>query len=131
LVEGRLQTRSWEDQKSGQKRYSTEIIAQTVQFIGGGSQAVRGQAQAALGAQAGSTPNAGGAYAYGAGSQGYGGGGGGGAPAPTAGGSSYSGVARSGADSGRRFDSDPGDLGGDPGEYGGGTPPAGLEDIPF
>ncbi|SMF66662.1 single-stranded DNA-binding protein [Pseudobacteriovorax antillogorgiicola] len=35
-VEGRIQTRSWEDQ-SGQKRYSTEVVAQTVQFIGGGA----------------------------------------------------------------------------------------------
>lgn len=35
-VEGRLQTRSWDDKTSGQKRYSTEIVAQTVQFIGGG-----------------------------------------------------------------------------------------------
>lgn len=33
-VEGRLQTRSWEDQQ-GQKRYTTEIVAQTVQFLGG------------------------------------------------------------------------------------------------
>jgi single-strand DNA-binding protein len=33
-VEGRLQTRSWEDQQ-GQKRYSTEIVANTVQFLGG------------------------------------------------------------------------------------------------
>src|SRR5689334_12138517 len=32
-VEGRLQTRSWEDQQ-GQKRYSTEIVATTVQFLG-------------------------------------------------------------------------------------------------
>ena len=32
-VEGRLQTRSWED--NGQKKYSTEIVAQTVQFLGG------------------------------------------------------------------------------------------------
>lgn len=32
-VEGRLQTRSWEDQ-SGQKKYSTEIVANTVQFLG-------------------------------------------------------------------------------------------------
>jgi single-strand DNA-binding protein len=32
-VEGRIQTRSWED-NTGQKRYSTEIIAQSVQFIG-------------------------------------------------------------------------------------------------
>ena len=33
-VEGRLQTRSWEDQQ-GQKRYTTEIVANTVQFLGG------------------------------------------------------------------------------------------------
>lgn len=32
-VEGRLQTRQWEDQQ-GQKKYSTEIVAQTVQFLG-------------------------------------------------------------------------------------------------
>jgi single-strand DNA-binding protein len=35
-VEGRIQTRSWDDQ-NGQKRYSTEVVAQTVQFIGGAS----------------------------------------------------------------------------------------------
>ncbi len=35
-VEGRLQTREWTD-KSGNKRYSTEIVAQTVQFLSGGS----------------------------------------------------------------------------------------------
>jgi single-strand DNA-binding protein len=35
-VEGRLQTRSWEDQQ-GQKKYSTEIVANTVQFLGGGN----------------------------------------------------------------------------------------------
>ncbi len=34
-VEGRLQTRSWEDQQ-GQKRYTTELIAQEVKFLGGG-----------------------------------------------------------------------------------------------
>jgi single-strand DNA-binding protein len=34
-VEGRLQTRSWDD-KSGVTRYTTEIIAQQVQFLGGG-----------------------------------------------------------------------------------------------
>ncbi len=32
-VEGRLQTREWED-KEGQKRRTTEIVAQTVQFLG-------------------------------------------------------------------------------------------------
>lgn len=35
-VEGRLQTRSWED--NGQKKYSTEIVASTVQFLGGPSE---------------------------------------------------------------------------------------------
>jgi single-strand DNA-binding protein len=33
-IEGKLATRSWEDQASGQKKYSTEVIANTVQFLG-------------------------------------------------------------------------------------------------
>jgi single-strand DNA-binding protein len=33
-VEGRLQTRKWQD-KEGKDRYSTEIVASTVQFLGG------------------------------------------------------------------------------------------------
>lgn len=32
LVEGRLQTRSWDDKNNGEKKYRTEIIADTVQF---------------------------------------------------------------------------------------------------
>ncbi len=32
-IEGRLQTREWTD-KEGGKRYTTEIVAQTVQFLG-------------------------------------------------------------------------------------------------
>jgi len=45
-IEGRLQTRAWDD-KDGQKRYTTEIVAMSVQFLdsagsrqeaGGGSQ---------------------------------------------------------------------------------------------
>jgi single-strand DNA-binding protein len=34
-IEGRLQTREWEN-KEGQKQRTTEIVANTVQFIGGG-----------------------------------------------------------------------------------------------
>jgi single-strand DNA-binding protein len=34
-LEGRLQTRSWDDKNTGEKRYMTEIVAQTVQFLGG------------------------------------------------------------------------------------------------
>jgi len=33
-VEGRLQTRSWDD-KTGNKRYTTEVLASTIQFLGG------------------------------------------------------------------------------------------------
>jgi single-strand DNA-binding protein len=33
-VEGRLQTRSWDDKTSGQKKYATEVVATTVQFLG-------------------------------------------------------------------------------------------------
>jgi single-strand DNA-binding protein len=36
-LEGKLQTRSWEDQ-SGQKKYSTEVVASTVQFLGSAQQ---------------------------------------------------------------------------------------------
>lgn len=34
FVEGRLQTREWND-KEGNKRYTTEIVAQNIQFLGG------------------------------------------------------------------------------------------------
>ena len=44
MVEGRLQTRKWQD-KEGQDRYSTEVVAQRVQALGprpGGSQGGQG-----------------------------------------------------------------------------------------
>lgn len=41
-VEGRLQTRSWEDKQTGQKKYATEIVARELTFLdsnaGGGGQ---------------------------------------------------------------------------------------------
>lgn len=33
FIEGKLQTRSWDDAQSGQKRYMTEIVASNVQFL--------------------------------------------------------------------------------------------------
>jgi single-strand DNA-binding protein len=33
-IEGRLQTRSWDDQQSGQKRYRTEVVASEMQMLG-------------------------------------------------------------------------------------------------
>ena len=41
FVEGRLQTRSWDDKQTGQKRYATEIVANNVQFVGGASSGPR------------------------------------------------------------------------------------------
>lgn len=35
-LEGRIQTRSWDDQQSGEKRYRTEIICENFQMLGGG-----------------------------------------------------------------------------------------------
>ncbi len=34
-VEGRLQTRSWDDPKSGDKKYATEIVCSDMQMLGG------------------------------------------------------------------------------------------------
>lgn len=48
-VEGKLQTRSWED--NGQKKYSTEVVANTVQFLGSGN------TEAGTSANAGQTQN--------------------------------------------------------------------------
>ncbi len=49
FVEGRLQTRSWDD-KDGNKRYTTEIVATTVQFLGGpNAQAQSGTDHAGMG----------------------------------------------------------------------------------
>jgi single-strand DNA-binding protein len=41
-LEGRLQTRQWQD-KDGQTKYTTEVQAQTVQFLGAGAGGERGQ----------------------------------------------------------------------------------------
>jgi single-strand DNA-binding protein len=39
-LEGRIQTRSWDD-KDGNKRYTTEIVVQRMQFLGGREQGDR------------------------------------------------------------------------------------------
>lgn len=70
-IEGRIQTRQWEDQ-SGQKRYTTELVANQVTSLerrerdedapfpgpdeGGGGRASRGPAAAAAAPAAGGTP---------------------------------------------------------------------------
>jgi single-strand DNA-binding protein len=37
-IEGRLQTSSWDDKESGQKRYKTEVIANDLVLLGGRSE---------------------------------------------------------------------------------------------
>jgi len=61
FVEGRLQTRSWDDKNSGEKKYRTEVICDNFQM---------------LGSRGGSDASGGGGYSGGGG--GYSGGGGGG-----------------------------------------------------
>ena len=48
-IEGRIQTRAWED-KDGNKRYTTEIVAQTMQMLGPAGE--KGAASASGGAGA-------------------------------------------------------------------------------
>jgi single-strand DNA-binding protein len=63
-IEGRLQTRSWDDQQSGKKNYKTEIIADNMIMLDGGrgqndsgaSYAAGGAATGAMGAGAMSQP---------------------------------------------------------------------------
>ena len=45
MIEGRIQTRSWDDKVTNEKKYRTEIIADSVQFgpKSGGSQAPAGE----------------------------------------------------------------------------------------
>ena len=43
FVEGRLQTRQWDD-KEGNKRYTTEVVAATVQFLDRGQDQGQGKA---------------------------------------------------------------------------------------
>ncbi len=55
MIEGRIQTRSWDDKTSGEKKYRTEIVADRVQFgskpgFGGGAGAPSGSSEAPAGA---------------------------------------------------------------------------------
>jgi single-strand DNA-binding protein len=56
FVEGRIQTRSWDDKKSGEKKYKTEIVAENILFLGGGAgggERPRSEAPGATGGYAG------------------------------------------------------------------------------
>ncbi|MDR5726142.1 MAG: single-stranded DNA-binding protein, partial [Terriglobia bacterium] len=51
-IQGKLQTRKWQD-KEGHDRYSTEIVAQSMQFLGSKPDGQRGQKQQREAAPAG------------------------------------------------------------------------------
>lgn len=46
FIEGSIQTRSWDDKESGQKRYMTEIKARDMRMLGGRPDGARGGAGA-------------------------------------------------------------------------------------
>jgi single-strand DNA-binding protein len=52
-VEGRIQTRSWDDKTSGEKKYRTEIVIENFQFGPGGS----GMGGGARGDEGGAAPS--------------------------------------------------------------------------
>lgn len=70
FVEGRIQTRSWDDKNTGEKKYRTEIVCENFQMLGGGGGGGRGG-----GGQADFEPDP--SYGGGGGGGGYSGGGGG------------------------------------------------------
>jgi single-strand DNA-binding protein len=88
-IEGRLQTRKWQD-KTGADRYSTEIVADTVRFLGGaGGGGGGGEEGGGYGGGGGGGygggggRGGGGGYSGGGGGRGGGGGGGGGRAMPS------------------------------------------------
>ncbi|WP_053237602.1 single-stranded DNA-binding protein [Sandaracinus amylolyticus] len=106
-VEGRLQTRNWED-KDGGKRSTTEIVATQILLLGGGQ---RGE---------------GGEGGYGGGGGGYSGGGGGGGGYGGGGGGGYGGGGRGGGG----YGGGGGGRGGGGGGGGGGGHDAPPDDLP-
>lgn len=145
-VEGRLQTRSWDD-KDGNKRFMTEIVGDQVVFLGGGGAGGPGGGGGGYGAAGPGDDTApprssgSGAYGRGGGGGGYAGGGGGysGAAQGGGGGGGYGGAAQGGGGGGGYGGAPQGGGGGRgrPAPAGGDVPPpedfgsGGDDDIPF
>lgn len=88
-IDGRLQTRTWDD-KEGKKQYMTEIVANQVVFLSGPRGGAEDGARASGGEGGyGGPPSGGGGYGGGGGGGGYGGGGGGYGGGERGGGRSY------------------------------------------
>jgi single-strand DNA-binding protein len=91
-IEGRLQTRKWQD-KEGKDRYTTEVVAETVRFLGGagGAGGAGEEGGGGGGYGRGRGGQGGGGYSGSAGGQGGGGYGGGGQGGGAQGGGGYGG----------------------------------------
>jgi single-strand DNA-binding protein len=50
-IEGRLQTRSWDDSKTGEKKYTTEIVCSDMQMLGSGKDSGGGMGEQSYGVQ--------------------------------------------------------------------------------
>lgn len=48
-IEGELQTRSWDDKETGAKKYKTEIVAHSLQFVGDNKQTSESTGQVGAG----------------------------------------------------------------------------------
>ncbi|WP_437569636.1 single-stranded DNA-binding protein [Sorangium sp. So ce542] len=129
FVEGSLRTSSYDD-RDGNKRYKTEVIANNVLLTGGG----RGRGVANDDAGFGADPGGGGGGYGGGGGGGYGGGGGGGYGGGGGGGGGRpagGGYNRGGGGGGRPAPAAP-DPGPPPDDFGGGYGGGGNDDdIPF
>ncbi|MEM1207422.1 MAG: single-stranded DNA-binding protein [Acidobacteriota bacterium] len=124
-VEGRLQTSSWEDRQSGEKKYRTEVIADNFQMLGqrgdgGGGGGYGGGGGGGYG---------GGGGGYGGGGGGYGGGGGGGYGGGQGGGGGYGGGPQGGGGPQDGGGGNGGAQGGGPSDDFG--PEPSDDDIPF
>jgi single-strand DNA-binding protein len=129
-IEGRLQTRSWDDKTSGEKRYKTEVVCDEFKMLGnrggGGGGDAAGDADYGGGGGAGGGYERGGSSGYGGGGydRGSGGGGydrGGGGGGYNRGGGGGAGYNRGGGATPPPADSGPDNFGPDPSD----------DDIPF
>ena len=56
-VEGKIQTRSWDDKESGQKKYKTEILVNDLQLLGGRGDSASGGGERSSGSYSQSNSN--------------------------------------------------------------------------
>jgi single-strand DNA-binding protein len=60
FIEGKIQTRSWDDKESGQKKYKTEILVNDLQLLGGRGEGSGSSRSEGSSSRSGSTPYSGG-----------------------------------------------------------------------